>query len=49
LVVVDTECKGKQISRVRFEIISEASSVYLMQFIENNIVGGSRITNDGWS
>src|SRR4030043_1806215 len=37
LVVVGTECKGKQIGRVRFSCISEASNENLLQFIEENI------------
>jgi len=48
LVVVATECIGKQIGRVRFEIIPDASSEYLMQFIENNIDTGSTVITDGW-
>ena len=35
LVVVETECKGKQIGRVRFRIISEASGEELLPFIEH--------------
>ena len=49
LVVVATECKGKQIGRVRFKYIPEASSIYLLQFIEENIESGSTIITDGWT
>ena len=48
LVVVATECIGKQIGRVRFKCISEASGKYLLQFIEENIEQGSTIITDGW-
>jgi transposase-like protein len=49
LVVVATECKGKQIGRVRFRIIPDASSKSLESFIEANIEQGSTIITDGWS
>lgn len=49
LVVVATECKGKQIGRVRFRIISEASGEELLPFIEDNIEPSSTIVTDGWS
>ncbi|HEC43570.1 MAG TPA: IS1595 family transposase [Bacteroides sp.] len=49
LVVVATECKGKQIGRVRFRPISEASGDELLSFIEDNIESGSTIVTDGWS
>ena len=49
LVVVATECKGKQIGRVRFSCISEASGDNLLRFIEDNIEPGSTIITDGWS
>jgi transposase-like protein len=48
LVVVATECKGKQIGRVRFRIIFEASEKELLSFIEDNIKPGSKIITDGW-
>jgi len=48
LVVVATECVGKQIGRVRFKCIPEASGKCLMQFIEENIEQGSTIITDGW-
>jgi transposase-like protein len=48
LVVVATECKGKQIGRVRFGCISEATSNFLLQFIEDNVEPGSTIITDGW-
>lgn len=49
LVVVAAECKGKQIGRVRFKIISESSAEELMSFIKENIALGSKIITDGWS
>lgn len=49
LVVVAAECKGKQIGRVRFQCIPDASSVNLSQFIEDNIEEGSTIITDVWS
>lgn len=48
LVVVATECKGKQIGRVRFKIISEASGDELIPFIEDNIEPRSVVITDGW-
>ena len=48
LVVVATECIGKQIGRVRFKCIPEASREYLLQFIEENIEPGSTVITDGW-
>lgn len=48
LVVVATECIGKQIGRVRFRIISEASEKELLSFIEDNVKSGSNIITDGW-
>ncbi len=49
LVVVATECKGKQIGRVRFRIIQEASGDELLLFIEENIKPGSTVITDGWN
>jgi transposase-like protein len=49
LVAVATECIGKQIGRVRFKIISEASSENLLPFIEANVENGSTVITDGWS
>ena len=49
LVVVATECVGKQIGRVRFKCIPEASGKCLMQFVEENIEKGSTIITDGWT
>lgn len=48
LVVVATECIGKQIGRVRFKIIQEASKESLIAFIEENIAHGSTVITDGW-
>ena len=49
LVVVATECKGKQIGRVRFKILSDASKENLLPFIEENVKYGSTVITDGWS
>jgi len=49
IIVVATECLGKQIGRVRFKIIKSATSKTLMQFIEDNIEHESTIITDGWS
>lgn len=49
LVVVATERKGKQIGRVRFKCIPEASTEFLLQFIEENVEVGSTIITDGWT
>jgi transposase-like protein len=49
LVVVATECIGKQIGRVRFKIIPDASAGNLLPFIEDNIEYGSIVITDGWS
>lgn len=48
LVVVATECIGKQIGRVRFRVIPNASSENLLSFIEDNIEHGSTVVTDGW-
>lgn len=48
LVVVATECIGKQIGRVRFKCIPDASGEYLLKFIEENIENGSTVITDGW-
>ena len=49
LVLVATECFGKQIGRVRFRIVPNASSENLLPFIEDNIEHGSIVVTDGWS
>jgi len=49
LVVVATECIGKKIGRVRFQIIPDASAENLLPFVENNIERGSDVITDGWS
>ncbi len=49
LVVVATECVGKQIGRVRFKIIPDATKENLLQFIEENVEHGSTLVTDGWS
>lgn len=49
LVVVATECIGKQIGRVRFQCIEDASADTLLSFIEQNIEYKSTIITDGWT
>jgi len=49
LVVIATECIGKQIGRVRFRCIDEASAENLIPFIQDNINEGSTVITDGWS
>jgi len=49
LVVVATECKGKQIGRVRFQCIPDATTECLSQFVETNIEKGSKVITDGWT
>jgi transposase-like protein len=49
LVVVAAECIGKQIGRVRFKIISDASQESLIPFIEENVEIQSTVITDGWS
>ncbi len=49
LVVVATECLGKQIGRVRFKCIESATSGNLLEFIEDNIEYGSTVITDGWA
>jgi transposase-like protein len=48
LVVVATECIGKQIGRVRFRCIDAATAENLIPFIRDNISQGSTIVTDGW-
>ena len=48
LVVVATECIGKQIGRVRFRCIDAATAENLIPFIHVNVVQGSTIITDGW-
>jgi transposase-like protein len=49
LVVVATECIGKQIGRVRFRCIESAEAENLIPFIKENVAQGSTIITDGWS
>jgi transposase-like protein len=49
LVVVATECIGRQIGRVRFQCIDEASSKNLIPFIKDNVAQGSTVITDGWA
>ncbi|GHT17354.1 hypothetical protein FACS189429_1230 [Bacteroidia bacterium] len=48
LVVVATECIGKKIGRVRFQIIPDASTENLLPFVESNSEDGSDVITDGW-
>ena len=48
LVVVATECIGKQIGRVRFRCIEGATAENLIPFIQDNVSQGSTIITDGW-
>ena len=48
LVVVATECIGKQIGRVRFECVSDTTSANFMAFIDSNIEKGSTVVTDRW-
>lgn len=48
LIVVATECIGKQIGRVRFRCIKSASAYNLTKFIEESIDYGSTVITDGW-
>src|SRR5215469_6099643 len=41
LVVIATECIGKQIGRVRFKLIDGATSENLIPFIQDNVTEGS--------
>jgi len=47
LVVIATECIGRQIGRVRFRCIDEASAENLIPFIQDNINEGSTVITDG--
>lgn len=49
LVVVAAECIGKQIGRVRFKIIPDASGESLISFIKDNVEPESTVITDGWS
>jgi len=49
IVVVAAECLGKQIGRVRFKCIKEATADELIPFIQDNVTQGSKIITDGWS
>jgi transposase-like protein len=48
LVVVATECIGKQIGRVRFKCIDSATAENLIPFIQENVTQGSTVITDGW-
>ena len=48
LVVVAVEIDGKNIGRVRFGVINDASAESLEIFIKNNVEEGSTIITDGW-
>jgi len=49
LVVVATECIGKQIGRVRFKCIPDSTGEHLVQFVKDNIEPGSTVITDGWT
>ena len=49
LVIVATECHGKQIGRVRFKCVPDSSTENLEQFVNENIEPGSKVITDGWS
>ena len=49
LVIVATECIGKQIGRVRFRCIESAEAENLLPFIQDNVTQESTIITDGWS
>ena len=49
LVIVATECIGKQIGRVRFRCIESAEAENLLPFIQDSVTQGSTIITDGWS
>ncbi len=49
LVIVATECHGKQIGRVRFKCVPDSSIENLEQFVNDNIEPGSKVITDGWS
>jgi transposase-like protein len=49
LVIVATECIGKQIGRVRFRCIESAEAENLILFIHDNVAQGSTVVTDGWS
>lgn len=49
LVIVATECHGKQIGRVRFKCVPDSSIENLEQFVNENIEPGSKVITDGWS
>jgi transposase-like protein len=47
-VAVAIERKGRQLGRLRMQVIESCSGDELIPFATNNIVRGSRITTDGW-
>lgn len=49
LVIVATECHGKQIGRVWFKCVPDSSIENLEQFVNENIEPGSKVITDGWS
>jgi transposase-like protein len=48
LVVIEVECEGKRLGRVRMRVIMDASGESLRVFIGENISKGSTIITDGW-
>ena len=47
--IASCECIGKQIGRVRFRCIDEATAENLIPFIQDNVNEGSTVITDGWS
>jgi transposase-like protein/ribosomal protein L37AE/L43A len=48
LVAVAVEKNGNKIGRIRLGVIKDASSKYLLEFIQNSVEEGSTINTDGW-
>jgi transposase-like protein len=49
LVLIATESEGKKLGRIRMQLITDASSMSLIRFIQENIILGSEIITDDWS
>ena len=47
-VAVAIERKGRQLGRLRMQVITRCSAAELIPFATNNIATGSSITTDGW-
>lgn len=48
IVVAAVEKKGRQIGRIRLQVIPDCSGDTLEQFVNANIVPGSKVMTDGW-